>query len=107
MAKKMQGSNSTGQTKAGKKSGSYTAPPAPSAEKRDARLAGEQQFNRNKGRKIGSVVQPKSNNEQVLDIMTRAFGVTRRIVKPFDSEYRLDENRGRVVVPEREFTNGY
>ncbi len=105
---KLTGSNSnSAQCKSGKKSGAYIAPPAPVPGRRDASLAGEQQFIRNKGRKVGSVVQPKSNNEQVLDILCRAFGVQRRPIKPWDTGYRIDEKRGRVVVPETEFSNGY
>lgn len=92
--------------RAGKKH-RFTEPEKPNVDKRDARLAGEQQFVRNKGRKVGSIVAPKSLTEQVFDVLTRAFEVNRIPRKPFDTGYRWDEKRKRVVVPEGEFSNGF
>lgn len=92
--------------RAGKKH-RYTEPEKPNMDKRDARLAGEQQFIRTKGNKIGSIVLPKSLTEQVFDVLTRAFEVKRFPRKPFDTGYRFDASRGRVVVPEGEYPNGF
>lgn len=106
MGKAPKGSSSSSTTaKAGKKK-TYTDPPKPNFDKRDARIAGEQQFIRGKGRKVGRLVV-EDITSTVFDALTKAFEVKRIPRKPFDTGYRFDASRGRVIVPEGEFTNGY
>lgn len=102
MGKKMSGSNSTGPTKAGKKH-QFKEPAQASAEKRDARLAGEQQFVRPKAGGRIDVVKETGP----FDGLCRAFGVQVKHGKPWDTGYRYDDARKRVVVPEGEYVNGY
>lgn len=102
MGKKMSGSNSSGPTKAGKKH-QFKEPPRPNAEKAHASRLGEQQFTRNKGQRIGQL--PKTLTDEVIDALTAAFNVKRMPRKPFDTGYRYDPTRGRVVVPPGEISN--
>lgn len=103
MGKKMQGSNSTGQTKAGKKSGSYIAPPAPNADKRDGRLVGEKQFVRDSNARLDKVQEVGSP----FAGLAAAFGVRSKPGPSWDTGLRFDSARGRVIVPHGQLTNGY
>lgn len=101
MAKAKSGSSNTnrsGPTKAGKSSGAWQAPPAPKPEKRAARLAGEQQFQRDKNDRI-TRLPDEDKNAAVLDTLAAMFGVKRRPHQAHDTGYRMDEDRGRIVLP--------
>lgn len=102
MGKKMSGSNSTGPTKAGKKH-QYKEPAAASTEKRAARMQGEQQFVRNSNKNLSQL----PHNDLPFVELAIAFGLSPKRGRNLDTGYRMDEARGRVVVPDGEFTNGY
>lgn len=107
MAKAKSGSsnpNRSGNTKAGKSSGAWIAPPAPNPEKRAARLAGEQQFQRDKNDRITRLPDVDKNSE-VLDTLAAMFGVKRRQLRSYDTGYRMDESRGRIILPYNNDTN--
>jgi hypothetical protein len=98
MAKAPKGSSSNStQTKAGKKSGSYTEPPAPSSEKAAASEQGRQQFTAKEFPK--PLPAQKGTWEAAMDTLCAHFNVRRIRTRQDDNGMRFDENRKQWVYP--------
>lgn len=79
--------------KAGKRSGSYTEPPAVNKDKQDRRFLGEQQFYAPKQQTL----KVTRENFIVWDKPSKSF-VYRPKTDVFSVEFTMDEARGRVVT---------
>lgn len=98
MAKNPSGSSSSTQTKAGKKSGSYIEPPAPSGENQRRRELGDAQFVAKEFPR--QLPAQKGTWEVCMDELCKAFGVKRvRGPRETDPGFRWDENRKQFVSP--------
>lgn len=98
MAKNPNGSSSTGQTKAGKKSGAYIEPPARSEENGRLRELGNQQFQAKEFPR--QLPAQRGTWEAAMDELCRAYGVKRvRGARESDTGHRWDENRKQWIYP--------
>lgn len=98
MAKAPQGSSSSTVTKAGKKSGPYVEPPAPSGENARLRELGNQQFQAKEFPR--SLPAQKSQWEASMDSLCKVYGVKRvRGARETDTGHRWDESRKQWVNP--------
>lgn len=100
-AQKNQASGRTGVAKAGKRSGAWVSPPSESSEKRAGREQGESQFTLDNNSRMQNVpVRYEPFQELAI-----AFGLRAKPGRNWDTGYRFDSARGRVIVPQGQISN--